>query len=327
MSSVIKKQQCIYCGADLEVHEGETLITCPYCDTANPVKTTAQEAVIRRFMLSTHLNKEQAREALVGDLSKLPNSPSDLSTKLTLAKAELKYVPYYLINVRGITEYQGKGRSANYAKYFKTGYEIITFYLKPESDRLEDMKHYTIFAGPQMHDQVIKYNVAARGRQFFDKQEAVKNSGEIVEPVKDEAQARDEAKGLIQAYQRQIVNEEISVVDNLNEQFEIDEISIVFCPIWFLDFKLEGKATKTYTAIIDASNGRTIYTQTPTKFSYYLFLGIMTVIFIALGISGFGMLSVLAYNAIGTFLILLGFSLALEGLILGTRTSFKEKAT
>lgn len=325
MSTDVKKQKCTYCGADLDVHEGETLITCPYCDTANPVITGKQEAVIRRYMLSVHLNKEQAREALVGDLSKLPNSPTDLLRNLTLSKAELKYIPYYLINVRGTTEYQGKGRSAEYSNYFKTGYQNIMFFLKPESDKLDDMKQYTLFAGPAMSKEVMNYTIAARGRKFFDKQEAVKNSGEIVEPILTETEARDQAKGLIQAYQQKIVSEEIEVVDNLNQNFEIDEISLVFCPIWFLNFKLEGKASKSYSSMIDASNGRTVFTQSPTRMSYWIFLGLTTLIFAIIGISGYPLVYFLAYNAIGTFFLILGFSLCIEGLILGIRRNYVEK--
>lgn len=321
-----KKQQCSYCGADLEIHEGETLITCPFCDTQNPVQKTTQEAVIRRFMLSVHFDKAKAREALVGDLEKLPNSPPDLVKNLTISKAELKYIPYYLVNVRGVTIYQGQGRSAEYANYFKTGYQNIMFYLKPESDKLEDMKQYVLFAGPELQKEVVYYTIAARGRKFFDKQEAVKNDGEIVEPLLKEPDAREQAKNLLYSYQQQIVNEEISQVDNLDQKFEIDEISLVFCPIWFLHFKLEGKVSKTYSAMIDASNGRTIYTQSPTKMSYWLFLGLITVIFAFLGVSGYALLSVLKYNAIGTFLLVVGFSLCIEGLALGFRRSFKEKA-
>ncbi len=327
MSSEVTKQQCIYCGAELEVQKGEKLITCPFCETANPVLTTTQqEVVIRRFMLTVHLNKEQAREALIGDLSKLPNSPTDLLKNLTLAKAELKYVPYYLINVRGKTEYKGQGRSAEYFNYFKTGYENISFYLKPESDTLDDMKQYVLFAGPEMSKEIMNYTIAARGRKYFDKQEAVKNNGEIIEPIKDEKQAREDAKNLLQSYQQGIVSEEIQQIDNLNQKFEIDEISLVFCPIWFLSFKLEGKASKSYSSIIDASNGRTIYTQSPTRMSYWLFLGFTTLIFALFGASGYALISFLAYNAIGTFLLILGFSLSIEGLILGLRRNFKEKA-
>lgn len=326
MSTETKKQQCSYCGAELEIHEGETLVTCPYCDTANPVLTAKQEAVIRRFMLSVHFNKEKAREALIGDLAKLPNSPTDLLKNLTLAKAELKYVPYYLVNVRGETIYQGKGRSAEYANYFKTGYQNIRFYLKPESDKLDDMKQYILFAASNMPDEVVNYTIAARGRKFFDKQEADKNYGEIVEPILTEPDAREQAKNLLYSYQQRIVSEEISVVDNLDQKFEIDEISLIFCPIWFLDFKLEGKVSKTYSAMIDASNGRTIYTQTPTKMSYWIFLGFTTVIFALFGIIGFGLIFALNYNAIGTFLAVLGFSLSIEGLVLGYRRSFEEKA-
>lgn len=325
MSTETKKQQCTYCGAELEVHEGETLITCPYCNTANPVLTAKQEAVIRRYMLSVHLNKDQAREALIGDLSKLPNSPTDLLKKLVISKAELKYIPYYLVRVRGTTEYQGKGRSAEYANYFKTGYQNIMFVLKAESDKLDDMKEYTLFAAPEMAKEIMDYTIAARGRKFFDKQEADKNGGEIVEPILTEQQAREKAKSRLNSYQQKIVNEEIQQIDNLNQNFEIDEISLIFCPIWFLNFRLD--ATKTYQAYLDASNGRTIYTQSPTRISYWIFLGAMTVFWFAIGISGIGLLEILAYNAIGTFFIVLGIVLALEGLFLGTRRSFEEKAT
>lgn len=327
MSEEVKKQQCSYCGAELEIHEGETQVTCPYCDTSNPVLTTPQEtAVIRRFMLSVSLNKDRARENLIGDLSKLPNSPPDLTRELILTSAELKYVPYYLVNVKGQTEYQGKGRSANYFKYFKTGYEVITFYLKDESDKLEDMKQYTLFAGPQMSEQIMNYNIAARGRKYFDSHEANVNSGEIVEPIKNDQDAREEAKGLLKSYQDGIVHEEIQVIDNLNQNFEIDEISLIFCPIWFLNFKIEGNKAKTYSAILDASNGRTIYTQTPSRLSYWLFLGAMTIIFGVMGVSGVVLAVVLAFNALGTFFAILGLTLLVEGLILGLRRSFKEKA-
>lgn len=327
MSKEVTKQKCIYCGAELEFQKGETLITCPYCETANPILTTTkQEAVIRRYMLSVHLNQEQAREALVGDLSKLPNSPTDLLKNLTLSKAELKFVPYYLVNVRGATEYQGKGRSAEYFNYFKTGYQNISFFLKPEADKFEDMKQYVLFAGPELSNEVMNYTIAARGMQFFDKQQAVKNNAEIIEPIKDDNQARDEAKGLLQNYQTGIVHEEISEIDNLNQNYEIDEISLVFCPIWFLKFNLEGKASKSYTSIIDASNGRTIYTQSPTRMSYWIFLGLTTAIFAILGISGIALVLFLAYNAVGTFLAVLGFSLSIEGLALGIRRNYKEKA-
>ena len=325
MSEQTNSQLCIYCGASLEIHKGEKLITCPFCETANPILTTKQESVLRRFMLTVHLNKDKAREFLVADLEKLPNSPPDLERKLILTEAELKYVPYYLINVRGQTQFQGKGKSANYANRFKSGYQNILFYLKPETDNFQEMKQYTIFAGNNLPREISNYTIAARGRQYFNKQEAVKNAGEIIEPDKSETEARETAISLLKDYQTRIVKEEVSIIDNLDQKYEIDEISLVFCPIWFLKFKIEG--SKNYRAILDASNGRTVFTQSPTRTSYFIFLGFMTVLFLGLGVSGYALMSYLNYTAIGIFLIIVGFSFTIEGLILGLRANFKEKVT
>ena len=134
MSEEKNSMQCSYCGAILEIIAGATVLTCPSCNTVNPVVRGKQEAVIQQYMLTLHLDKTATREALVGDLLKLPNSRPDLSRNLTFSKTELKYLPFYLVDVKGNTFFEGKGRSANYANWFKTGYQNIMFFLKPESD-------------------------------------------------------------------------------------------------------------------------------------------------------------------------------------------------
>lgn len=317
-----KEIQCSYCGAPLEVMEGQTVIKCEFCDTVNSLDT-AKEAVLRRYMLSIHFEKTQAREALVGDLSKIPGCPPDLSTNLTFVEAELKYLPFYLINVRGETYFAGMGRTATYSNWFKSGYRNIFFSLKPETDRFQDMKQYVVYAGPQVQKEIMDYTIATRGRVFFDKANATKFNATIIEPEMNEENARETGKSLLKNYHDNIVHEEVQEIEELQQQQEIDEISLIYAPIWFVKFKIAG--LKQYEAMIDASTGRTIYTETPRRMRHYFIIGLLAMKFLIISGIGYLLFYLFELNAVAVFLGIMGAFLALQGLIEGWPRKFKEQ--
>jgi DNA-directed RNA polymerase subunit RPC12/RpoP len=88
--------KCTQCGGDVEVKEGETFLTCEYCDSALFVD---KQKVVFHYVVGSTLGEEEARRNVDRWMSG-NDTPKDLVKKRTYSGSQFFYFPMWHFTVR-----------------------------------------------------------------------------------------------------------------------------------------------------------------------------------------------------------------------------------
>ncbi|MEM0127625.1 MAG: zinc ribbon domain-containing protein, partial [Thermoplasmatales archaeon] len=110
---ILKEMKCPSCGAPLNPAQGEAMVVCSYCGTSISLGSLGWSRVKKHFILDLKVAlKEQAEEVSKQFLDS-SIFHRHLFEKSTLSKAELSYVPYWVIDAGYSAQYKYKREQVN----------------------------------------------------------------------------------------------------------------------------------------------------------------------------------------------------------------------
>jgi len=280
---------CKNCGAPLDIRQGDAMAYCTYCGEVHQLRDLKDNE--EHYMLGVRLGREQIRNALLGDLLKVPGVKETIYQSLQITKAELVYLPYYVTQVHGNLRWSGLGRQANYSFPYKGAYRHISFHTEPESGIFDDQVSVTKYAGNRDRSQLASHDISPIGRKYFDRGEIDAKGGIIDEPEMNFQDAAQQAKEYLEQKHQALLNEELEVLEETESNYQLGQNQLFHVPMWFINWKISAEGD-TYSAIIDASSGITVSADTPRSKGYllmafgigllYLLVGLIPYIFLSL---------------------------------------------
>ncbi len=314
----MKSILCPNCGAPLEIEEAQTVVTCPYCSVTSKIE---EKEPTQSYILPVKFDINKIRTELIGDLLKNPGTPQDLHSSLRIKKYELKFIPYWVVTVHNHTEYFGLGEYAAYSHRYRDGYKRMELMLKPEQGVFDDERELTIYAAPDVNNELLNFEIATRGKRYFQKQEIEKEGATLVKSVIDINQAKLQAVNMIREIHKGLILKEIVQINEVRDNPEITDIYLLHIPFYFIDFEVNGKL---YHAIMEANTGRTVITDIPRKISYIIRVVTLGVFFIITAIIGL-LLFLKTGLYFSVYLLITGVALGVMTFYSGLKHKYKEK--
>ncbi|MHA1685869.1 MAG: hypothetical protein ACTSYD_05585 [Candidatus Heimdallarchaeaceae archaeon] len=311
---------CPNCGAQLEIEDTQSHVTCPYCTVTSEVTEVKEQ--VEHYMLPVEYDVSQARTQLIGDILKYPGVPENLKSSLKFTKVELKYVPYWIITVANRTEYAGIGQYATFHFRYRSGYKQVQLHPKPEQGVFDDEREFIIYAGEELNVNLLNFEITTRGKRYFQKQEAEKINAEVIPSVFTISQAKDEAIRQIREIHKGLILKEITQIQSVRDNPQVKKIYLLHVPFYFFVFQVEGK---NYRAILDAATGRTVITEVPRAIKYTISVISLVTINAIISILGliFSLKAIIIPTAAGYMAIVELFFAILIG-VAGLRARYSE---
>ena len=111
MSKELQLLNCPQCNAPIDYVLGETLFTCKYCGyTFSWIKKGELKEIApgKHFMLINNYSQTQMRGLVLDWMRRGFFKAGDLAEESEITETSLKFVPFWLVNVRADTVYSGK---------------------------------------------------------------------------------------------------------------------------------------------------------------------------------------------------------------------------
>ncbi len=315
-------KHCINCGAGLNIHPTDAIITCNYCGTSfTPEGSRMKE----HFALGVNYTQSEALDTLKAYLVKVPGVTDDLALQIQLQDLSMTYYPYWTVTVQGDVSYKGIDRKASFRGQSGGRYSSIHWEWVAESGHQEQTRQIRLYAGPKARPEIVNYPIATRSRRYFNFEEVQQYTGNVLFSKISEEDARQQA---ITATRNMIfarIQRETEKIDDTRENFQVTDQAYIHVPIYHVKFSVGGN--KSYEAALDASNGRVIYTQIPTTTGFKMKTIGMSLIWFLLTIAG-AVLTYLGYSELPllgltpAYLFYAGLGLTIIPLLLALMTIF-----
>ena len=306
--SNVKSIMCPNCNAPLELEATQSHVTCPYCNVTSELKKVSE--LIEHYMLPVSYDVSQIRTELIGDILKHPGVPEDIHTSLEFTKIDLKFYPYFIVTVHLRTEYKGNGEYATFSNRYKSGYRNININLKPEQGVFDDTREFIIYSAEEVNNDLLNFEISTRGKRYFQALEAEKVKAGVVPSIFNLEQAKEEAIRNMRDIHKGLMLKELATILEVRDKPDIEGVYLLHIPFYFLSFKVGNKE---YNAIMDAATGRTVDTKVPRETSYWMQVGLLSLLFGAVGLAGI-------YLAVQGILGYFGIFGAIAGLVYVART-------
>jgi hypothetical protein len=326
-------KHCMNCGAGLNIHPTDAIITCNYCGTSfTPDGTRMKE----HFALGVNYTQSDALDTLKAYLVKVPGVADNLAEKIQLRDLSMTYYPYWTVTVQGDVTYKGIDRKASFRGQSGGRYSSIHWEWVAESGHQEQTRQIRLYAGPKARPEVVNYPIATRSRKYFNFEEVQQYTGNVLFSKVSAEEARQQATQATRNMIYSRIKRETEKIDDARETFQVTDQAYIHVPIYHIKFSVGGG--KTYEAALDASNGRVIYSQIPTTTSFKIQTIGMSLFWLLLTIGG-AALTYLAYSGVpllgltpeylfyaGIGLTIIPFVLALMTIYYARRKTAAERA-
>ncbi|MFX1403163.1 MAG: hypothetical protein ACFE9D_01650 [Promethearchaeota archaeon] len=315
-------KHCINCGAQLNIHPTDAIITCNYCGTSfTPEGTRMKE----HFALGVNYTQSEALDTLKAYLVKVPGVSDDLALQIQLQDLSMTYYPYWTVTVQGDVAYKGIDRKASFRGQSGGRYSSIHWEWVAESGHQEQTRQIRLYAGPKTRPEIVNYPIATRSRRYFNFEEVQQYTGNVLFSKVSEEDARQQAIAATRNMIFARIKRETEKIDDTRENFQVTDQAYIHVPIYHVKFSVGGN--KSYEAALDASNGRIIYTQIPTTAGFKVKTIGMSLIWFLLTIAG-AILTYLGYSEFSllgltpAYLFYAGLGLTIIPLLLALMTIF-----
>lgn len=236
MPTIVDAIPCPKCGAPLSLAAGDVIVTCGYCGTASRIRGE-NPFVLRHSMLSARLDRAAAEATISGWMAGGVMTPPDFRRKSRITSLECVYVPFYVFEVDAKTTYAGTlTRTGQAAR--KQGTLSRDYFWKVLGRRSGDFP-------------VREYKLPLARKTPFDTKAMVRDSRFLNAEV-DEGEADRIAREQVEAHQRELLKDEIDVVESASTEVVVKDTEFLHAPLWFGAFTYHGQS---YVAIVDGASG------------------------------------------------------------------------
>ncbi|MGY5852118.1 MAG: hypothetical protein RTU92_00970 [Candidatus Thorarchaeota archaeon] len=257
--------RCAFCDANFETGEGDILLVCTYCGTA---QTTEGAKFKEHYMIRVHFDQHEAQTTLLDWISKQLGAPDDLAATAKFVKYELVFYPMWVSRVDAHSTYSGFGRDANFYGEWpqrRGAYKRIDFFLKPESGQFT-RRHEVVTAGKSDIDEdVQRHPIPTRAKEYFSHAHAEEHDGKVLHSQVSEDQARNTAKQTAYSLQTALIMDEVSKVEHRDDKLDVGETFLIHVPVWELTYRYGNKK---YKASVAAATGYVIESKYPRSASF-----------------------------------------------------------
>ncbi len=272
--------KCPSCGAPVHPVFGEMVITCEYCGASVSLGGSGWTAIQKHSMLALKLADANAALEAVRrsmDVGLLHRKAFEEST---VTQQKLSFVPYWVLPVSAVTNYQYQDIAASVGSTVGTiaaadmlggmlgggrgggGFMMMPIMMGPtvgstRQSTISKAYEYPVVAvkaltAYQPHD----YQFALEERGLFDRK-GIPDGTPILNGDLGEDAARHSAQAFVTQLQSEEAHRQHHMVSNLTAKVEVSEGELLHVPIWH--FLLERKGQKSIV-LVDAHSGAVIRT-------------------------------------------------------------------
>lgn len=242
MVEIVEKVDCPNCGAPLKIKAGEIVVTCEYCGTAVNLKAD-KPFVLSHSIIPNKYSQEEAVAAVKSWMRSGYAMPSDLAGRTQVTKADLVFLPFYVVTARASTTFRGV--------LTRTGGT------KPVAETLTGEYEWTVLGRRSATFPEREYKIPLSGKSSFDLSLV---QGEFLNAELDENEARTLAEKGIEANQMYRIREKVDTVEESQTDIEIKDSEFLHAPIWFIEYQYQGS---TYRVLLDGCTGQIITGDIP----------------------------------------------------------------
>ena len=251
--------QCVNCGAPLEVTEHTSASKCPNCGSYHVFEERISGEYTPHLVLPFKISKQQAVESIRKEFKKRMFTPKEYLSNASIEKMEGIYVPFFMYDYHSDVHYHATGTkvrtwtSGNY-KYTETSYYNVA------RDMDIDFAKIPVDASVAMDNSVMDllepYNYKALV-DFEDKY----MSGFFAESYSDNPDAlKARAENKVKNDSRSLLMDTLdgyATLTHVNQDIDLHQKACEYAllPVWVYEFKYRGK---TYTYHVNGQTGKVI---------------------------------------------------------------------
>jgi len=307
----------------MKFYAGESVITCTYCGSSYIYEGSDSEVIKVKdhYLVTNKLTENELSDILLSNIMSTRLAPVDIED-ITIIEFKGRYLPYWIINGKATTVFTGskihhkREKSSGDDDSYKTIKEYIPYdgnfsksHFWPvygrhidEFNGLEALKPGNISVEPCWQSypfaffgkKLSKTSDHGAMRIPFDIN-LIDSDIDIVNAQINKDSAVQEARQEVELYSWQKAKEEVSVLQQCNTNFKLQEASFVHIPFWWVKYEYKNRV---FTALIHGHNKELVYLSYPIaneiKFYVSLTLNIITTVILLFVLSGYTLILVLA---------------------------------
>ena len=244
MAQIVSEIRCPNCGAQLNLTPGELVATCRYCGYTSVVGGTTpfqlQHSLIVNSFDSTRIAQD-LQDWMRGGFMK----PGDLAKKSKPTLVELRYLPFWLVPMTAITNYEG-----------------VLERISPPTQRrgsIQNEYDWLVLGRRGSEFPTREYKVPIEGKIPFDFTK-IEPQAKFLNSEMDSSEAMQVAKDEVEDNQRFLLRQEVDRVTKLDTTFNLGRPTYLHAPLWFIQYEYKGRG---YNAILDGSSGGIVRADIP----------------------------------------------------------------
>lgn len=244
MVEIAQEIGCPDCGGPLKIKPGEAIITCEYCGSDVNL-AVGTKYFLKHSIIPAKYDNQSIHNEVKSWMKKGFLKPGDLARKSKILGAELRFLPFFIINLSVKTNYRGvltrTGLNIN-----KDGEFSKTYYWK-------------IMGRRGSHFPTRSYQIPASGKADFNLS-LLSPDAKFLNSELDEKEAGEMAIQEVKEHHKFLLTSEVDHITSIDTVVDIKNTEFLHAPIWFVKYEYGGK---TYELILDGATGEEIKAEIP----------------------------------------------------------------
>ncbi|MFW3147163.1 MAG: hypothetical protein ACMUIE_10180 [Thermoplasmatota archaeon] len=236
--------KCHNCGAPLSLKAGEVVITCEYCGTAFNV-ASGKDFFLQHSIIPASVDERKARDIVKHWMGTGGLKPSNMVSASKINDMGLTFLPFYIVHANVTTKYQGI--------FSRTGKENV------RSGDLHREYYWKVLGRRGSRFPVKEYEIPLMGKEDFNLSK-IPGGAKYLNAEFDEKDAKDIAKVEMMDHQKFLLSEQIDRFEDIDHDFEIEDVEFVHAPIWRINFNYNRTD---YQILLDGATGEVIRGDIP----------------------------------------------------------------
>jgi len=270
---------CPKCGAPFTITQEDIFITCKYCGYSLTI--ASRQKLGKCSMLETRLFRQQVAEAAQKFMDK-GIFRVGVAKESVITSVVLRYIPFWVFSANASTSFRGTvgvgsmgiptrgSKEAEAAEVIgklilsgadaymrgRVGRGVGMGYNqnapRPVAQTFSNQYVWPVLARAAMMTEVNFYGIPTEKKIPFD-QGKIPSDAEFLKSEMTEEEAKGKAKVEIEAKERQIASQKVSVLETISTNIYLGEGELIHAPVWFVYYTLKGE---NYVIAIDGCDGK-----------------------------------------------------------------------
>ena len=244
---VAAQLSCPGCKTELQqAGSDDVIITCSNCGTSLNL-VTGRRLSVTASVIPLKKGREDIPRIIRDWMGAEFHKVRGLATGSTLLESRLLYLPFFIIDVKATSRYEGRS--------IGEGEEIS------KNGVLEKGYNWKILGTRTYDFPTLKYNIPLDERTVITPS-TISRGAIFYNSQMDEEDARSATRKEIDEYFKDQLSSDLELITRLETTLDINEIYLVYSCIWENWYEYGGCR---YRILIDGSSGTVIQGDTPTK--------------------------------------------------------------